>query len=63
MSDSMFPRAASAGYEIPVLSGRPARDHRIDQDDIVNLKIALGLHRDVRDVYGDPRLFTESGAR
>lgn len=58
MSDSLIPRVTTTDYGIPFLSGRPARDHRIDHDDLVNLKIALGLHQDVRDVCDDPHLFT-----
>lgn len=60
MSDSLMPRTVPLGREIPFLSGRPVRNHRIDQDDIVNLKIALGLHRDVRDLCDDPHLFADS---
>lgn len=63
MSDSLMPRVP-VECGIPLLSGRPARAHDIDQDDILNLKITLGLHQDVDDVCRDPHLFTtEKGER
>lgn len=34
-------------YYIPMLSGRPVRDHAIDADDITNLKIALATATDI----------------
>jgi hypothetical protein len=60
MSDSLMPRTVPLAHDIPFLAGRPDRSHRIDQDDLVNLKIALGLHRDVRDLCDDPHLFAGS---
>jgi len=42
---------------IPFLQGRPERDLSIDKDDILNLRIALGLHEDVLDLYDDPHIF------
>lgn len=42
---------------IPFLQGRPDREYGIDKDDLLNLQIALGLHTDVSDLYGDPHLF------
>jgi len=43
--------------KIPFLQGRPERDFAIDKDDILNLRIALGLHEDVLDLFGDPHIF------
>ena len=40
----------------PELIGRPRREDYISHDDILNLKIALELSRDVRDLFLDPRL-------
>jgi hypothetical protein len=42
---------------IPFLKGRPERDTSIDSDDLFNLRIALGLHQDVLDLYSDSHLF------
>ena len=39
----------------PELIGRPHREDYISHDDILNLKIALELCRDVRDLVLDPR--------
>lgn len=58
MNEPLFPRTLSEEWNIPFLAGRPERGHRIDEDDLVNLKIALGLHHDVLDVCADPHLFT-----
>jgi hypothetical protein len=55
--DGLFPRTLSLDWGIPFLGGRPERPHRIDQDDLFNLKIALGLHHDVLDLCADPHLF------
>jgi hypothetical protein len=38
-------------FYIPMFSGRPKRDTLISHDDIVNLKIDLGLSTDVCDIY------------
>ncbi len=43
--------------KIPFLQGRPEREASIDKDDILNLRIALGLYEDVLDLYNDPHLF------
>lgn len=40
----------------PELIGRPRREDYISHDDVLNLKIALELSRDVRDLFLDPRL-------
>ena len=45
------------GNKIPFLEGRPDRTESIHSDDVLNLRIALGLHLDVSDLYGDPHLF------
>ena len=42
---------------IPFLKGRPERETSIDSDDLFNLRIALGLHQDVLDLYSDSHLF------
>jgi hypothetical protein len=42
---------------IPFLKGRPERETYIDSDDLFNLRIALGLHQDVLDLYSDSHLF------
>ena len=42
---------------IPFLEGRPERDAAIGKDDLLNLRIALGLHVDVSELYADPHLF------
>ena len=42
---------------IPFLQGRPDRSADIDKDDLLNLRIALGLHSDVLDLCEDPHLF------
>jgi hypothetical protein len=57
MHDSLFPRTLATELGIPFLAGRPARAHRIDFDDVFNLRIALGLHLDVLDLCADPHLF------
>lgn len=41
----------------PELVGRPKRDDYITHDDLLNLKIALELCHDVRDLFQDPHLF------
>lgn len=58
MQDTLFPRtlAAETG-SIAFLAGRPARDTAINNDDLFNLRIALGLHHDTLEVCGDPHLF------
>ena len=43
---------------IPFLSGRPRRVTVIDGDDLANLRIALGLHRDVLELRNDTHLFS-----
>jgi hypothetical protein len=63
MNHSLFPRTLSLDWGIPFLTGRPARDHHIDQDDLFNLRIALGLHHDVLDLCADPHLFGKEEAR
>ena len=50
-------KSSSSKEAIPFLKGRPDRDHAIDKDDLLNLQIALGLHGDVSDLYGDTHLF------
>jgi len=42
---------------IPFLQGRPDREAAIDKDDVLNLRIALGLHLDVLDLCRDPHIF------
>ncbi len=42
---------------IPFLKGRPHRELPIDKDDVLNLRIALGLHRDVSELWQDPHIF------
>ncbi len=37
--------------------GKPKRDTILDHDDVLNLQIALGLHRDVEDLFQDRHLF------
>lgn len=41
----------------PEQVGRPNREDIITTDDILNLKIALELCRDVRDLFQDHHLF------
>jgi hypothetical protein len=41
----------------PELVGRPEREDIISQDDVLNLKIALELCRDMRDLFQDRHLF------
>lgn len=60
MGEPFFPRTAS-GTEIPFLEGRPRRDERIGDEDLLNLRIALGLHRDVLELCADPHLFDVRG--
>ena len=43
--------------KIPFLQGRPERELSIGKDDILNLRIALGLHEDASDIQDDPHLF------
>jgi hypothetical protein len=57
MHDSLFPRTLAMEWGIPFLAGRPQRDTAIDNDDLFNLRIALGLHHDVGDLCADPHLF------
>ena len=60
MADSLFPRTLETdGKDAnPVLRiGRPRRDTVIGTDDLFNLRIALGLHRDVLELCDDPHLF------
>jgi hypothetical protein len=57
MQDSLFPRTLALDWGIPFLAGRPQRGTRIDNDDLFNLRIALGLHHDVLDLCADPHLF------
>ena len=47
----------SAPDRIPFLKGRPEREAVIGQDDVFNLRIALGLHQDALDLCRDPHLF------
>jgi hypothetical protein len=61
MNESLFPRTLSAEGHIPFLAGRPQRRHRIDEDDLANLRIALGLHHDVLELCSDPHLFVQDG--
>ncbi len=57
MHDSLFPRTLALDWSIPFLSGRLERNSCIDNDDVFNLRIALGLHHDVVEVCADPHLF------
>jgi hypothetical protein len=62
MYSSLFPRTLSLEWGIPFLTGRPSRPTPIDQDDVFNLRIALGLHHDVLDLCADPHLFEKEEA-
>lgn len=62
MHDSLFPRTLAMEWGIPFLSGRPRRGTAIDNDDVCNLRIALGLHHDVLDLCADPHLFGNAAA-
>lgn len=50
-------KPATLKDRIPFLAGRPDRDRPIEKDDILNLRIALGLHQDALDLYRDPHIF------
>ena len=50
-------KSTSNREKIPFLEGRPDRDAMIGKDDLLNLRIALGLHIDVSELYDDPHLF------
>jgi hypothetical protein len=43
--------------KIPFLKGRPDRDFAISKDDMINLLIALEIHRDVATFCADKHLF------
>jgi hypothetical protein len=43
-------------FYIPMFSGRPKRDTQISHDDVINLKIDLGLSKDVNDVYSETKV-------
>ncbi len=51
-------KSASISDKIPFLQGRPDRLGSIGKDDLLNLRIALGLHLDVLDLCQDPHLFS-----
>ena len=57
MGETLFPRTLAGGMGIPFLGGRPRRVERIGDEDVANLRIALGLHHDVLDLCADPHLF------
>jgi hypothetical protein len=43
--------------KIPFLKGRPERDIPICKDDMINLLIALEIHRDVTTFWQDKHIF------
>jgi hypothetical protein len=43
--------------KIPFLKGRPERDFAITKDDLINLQIALEIHRDVSSFWMDKHIF------
>lgn len=57
MGEPLFPRTLAATTGIPFLGGRPRRSDRVGDEDLTNLRIALGLHHDVLDLCADPHLF------
>ncbi len=61
MGEPLFPRTLAGGSGIPFLAGRPRRSDRIGEEDLFNLRIALGLHQDVLDLCADPHLFDAAG--
>lgn len=43
--------------KIPFLKGRPDREFPISKDDMINLQIALEIHRDVSTFWMDKHIF------
>jgi hypothetical protein len=43
--------------KIPFLKGRPDREMAISKDDMINLLIALEIHRDVSSFWQDKHIF------
>ncbi len=43
--------------KIPFLKGRPDREFPISKDDLINLQIALEIHRDVSTFWMDKHIF------
>ncbi|HEX2612991.1 MAG TPA: hypothetical protein VHO02_05320 [Fibrobacteria bacterium] len=56
MREPLFPRTL-AGTGISFLGGRPRRNESLGDEDLANLRIALGLHHDVLELCADPHLF------
>ena len=51
------PRHEALKDKIPFLKGRPDRDYSISKDDMLNLLIALEIHRDVSSFWQDKHIF------
>jgi hypothetical protein len=62
MREPLFPRTLAGTIGTPFLGGRPHRAERIGDEDLANLRIALGLHHDVLDLCADPHLFETEAA-
>jgi hypothetical protein len=62
MREPLFPRTLAGATGTPFLGGRPRRAERIGDEDLANLRIALGLHHDVLDLCADPHLFETEAA-
>lgn len=58
MPESLFPRTLAEARTAAIAAGRPGRNAVIGTDDVFNLRIALGLHRDVLEICADPHLFS-----